>query len=303
MTTEITPKTIQVALERKLFECEAIIERGLDTFIDVGEALLEIRDNRLYRESYSTFEVYCKERWGFTRRRASQLIVAAEVVANVNHGSQIPTTERQARPLAQLGPELQREVWQRVTESGDKITALRIQEEVNKIIKPHVAQATGNSEWYTPSCYIEAAREVMGNIDIDPASNEVANRIIKAGEYYTAEDNGLTKEWAGNVWMNPPYTQPLVTEFCDLLVEKYQSGEVKQACVLVNNATETQFYQNMLKVCSAVCFIKGRVKFIDEQGEESGAPLQGQTILYFGTERGRFKEHFQKVGEVLYGTG
>jgi ParB family chromosome partitioning protein len=284
-----------------LGECEAVIERGLDTFIEVGNALLEIRDRRLYKELYLTFEDYCKERWRFSRIHAHRLIDAAEVSTNLLPiGNIMPSTESQARPLTQLDPEQQREAWQKVTESEDKITASRVQAEVDKILKPHVAQATGNSEWYTPLVYIEAARQVMGRIDIDPASSDKANQIVKANAYYTPADDGRAKAWNGNVWLNPPYAQPLVSQFCELLVDKYQSGEIQQACVLVNNATETGFYQRMLQHCEAVCFIKGRVKFIDEKGVESGAPLQGQTVLYFGQQTDRFAHTFNRFGVILY---
>ena len=169
--------------------------------------------------------------------------------------------------------------------------------------KPHIAQNTGNSEWYTPRVYLEAARLAMGSIDTDPASSDKANEFVKATTYFTRADDGRRQHWVGNIWLNPPYAQPLVSEFCHLLVEKYQNNGIRQACVLVNNATETEFYQDMLKVCSAVCFIKGRVRFVDKTGIESGAPLQGQTILYFGTQRDKFKQCFQKFGEVLYAAG
>jgi len=166
---------------------------------------------------------------------------------------------------------------------------------------PHVSYSTGENEWYTPNVYVEAARAVMGSIDIDPASSDIANQIVKATKYYTTEDDGRSQTWQGNVWMNPPYAQPLISEFCELLVRKYKAGEICQACVLVNNATETVFYQNMLRICGAVCFIKGRIKFIDEQGAGSGAPLQGQTILYFGDRINEFATIFQTFGVILYG--
>lgn len=165
----------------------------------------------------------------------------------------------------------------------------------------HVSYNTGENEWYTPVVYIEAVRAVMGSIDVDPASSDIANQVVEATVYYTVEDDGRLQSWQGNVWMNPPYAQPLISEFCELLIKKYLVGEVKQACVLVNNATETVFYQNMLKVCGAVCFIKGRVRFIDEQGKESGAPLQGQTILYFGERIAEFATMFEVFGVILYG--
>jgi hypothetical protein len=109
---------------------EQVIEQGLKTFVDVGNALLAIRDGRLYRADYGTFEGYCSLRWNIERRRAYQLMDAASVVSNVNHGTQIlPTSERQARPLTKLEPEHQHEVWQTIVdglhESG-KMAALLI---------------------------------------------------------------------------------------------------------------------------------------------------------------------------------
>lgn len=67
----------------RLSELETVIERGQQTFIDVGLALAEIRDSRLYREGFATFEDYCKERWGWNASRSRQLIGAAEAVAQM----------------------------------------------------------------------------------------------------------------------------------------------------------------------------------------------------------------------------
>jgi len=164
----------------------------------------------------------------------------------------------------------------------------------------HIAQSTGENEWDTPPEFIQSARVVMGNIDVDPASNKEANETIQADKFYTAEDNGLDKKWDGNVWMNPPYAQPLIVDFCKSLVEKYESQEIKQACVLVNNATETTWFQEMLKICTCVCFPKGRIKFIDKLGNPSGAPLQGQAILYFGENENLFSQEFSKYGLILW---
>jgi len=140
---------------------------------------------------------------------------------------------------------------------------------------------------------------MMGSIDVDPASSEEANKIVGAKEFYTIQNNGLDENWKGNVWMNPPYSQPLIAQFCNILVEKYKNKEINQACVLVNNATETTFFQNMLSVCLAICFIKGRIKFIDKEGKPSGAPLQGQAILYFGENLDDFVKEFKKHGIIM----
>lgn len=163
----------------------------------------------------------------------------------------------------------------------------------------HVSANSGNNEWYTPSNIIEAARTVMGSIDIDPASSLKANEVVKATRFYTVNDDGLTQEWVGNVWMNPPYSQPAISKFSETIVAKIESGEITQATVLVNNATETAWLQRMLACMDSVCFLKGRVRFIDPSGAPTGQPLQGQVVLYFGENTDGFETEFEPLG-VIY---
>ena len=165
----------------------------------------------------------------------------------------------------------------------------------------HVAANSGQNEWYTPPEYIAAARAVMGGIDCDPASTAIANKIVCADTFYTIKDNGLVQPWGKRVWMNPPYAQPMIAEFAEAVASKYESGEVKQACILCNNATETKWFQRMLSLSTCVCFVAGRIKFLDPQGNP-GAPLQGQTVLYFGKNRSGFRRGFTKLGELLWKT-
>jgi len=168
-----------------------------------------------------------------------------------------------------------------------------------KLSRPHVARNTGNNEWYTPPEYIQAARAVMGGIDTDPASTEHANRTVRAKVFYTAGQDGLKQKWSGCVWLNPPYSQPLCSRFCESVAERFDAGEVKQAIVLVNNATDTVFFQRMLRSASAVCFPRGRIRFLDTDGNP-GAPLQGQAALYFGPRVSQFTERFRKFGGVCH---
>jgi ParB family chromosome partitioning protein len=167
------------------------------------------------------------------------------------------------------------------------------------LARPHVAHNSGNNEWYTPAEYIEAARSCMGGIDLDPASCETANATVQSTHYYTAEQDGRKLPWAGRVWLNPPYAQPLIGEFVDCLLCARVSGAVKQACVLTNNATETAWGVALLAHCSAVCFLRGRVRFDGPSGKGTGAPLQGQMIVYFGGHVGAFYRHFAPLGNVL----
>jgi hypothetical protein len=113
-----------------LAELEQVIERGLTTFVDVGNALLTIRDERLYRADYATFEDYCRERWGLSRPRAYQLIDAANTVSTiVDTGLPAPANEGQARELARVPEEQRAEIWQQTLDAtGGRPTAAAIRQ-------------------------------------------------------------------------------------------------------------------------------------------------------------------------------
>jgi phage N-6-adenine-methyltransferase len=165
---------------------------------------------------------------------------------------------------------------------------------------PHVARSTGENEWYTPERFTILASSVMGGIDLDPASSDEAQKRVKAGAYYTIDDDGLSKPWFGNVWMNPPYSKDLIGRFADKLAGHVEAGEVGQAVVLINNATETLWFQKLAKLASAVCFPSGRIQFIDKTGSVANSPLQGQAILYFGSSSTRFCKAFSEVGFTAF---
>jgi hypothetical protein len=105
---------------RRFKECEKVIERGLDTFYEVGNSLTEIRDARYYRMEFSSFEDYCRERWDMSRPRAYQLMGAAAVLDNLSTIVDKPTNEAQARELAPLDERAQRAVWQIALDTATK---------------------------------------------------------------------------------------------------------------------------------------------------------------------------------------
>ena len=201
-------------------------------------------------------------------------------IAGVSHDTihKVEVIERDAAPeIKQLVREGQMSINQAYTETK----------------KPHVSFNSGNNEWYTPPEIIEAARLAMGSIDLDPASSEIAQKTVRAGEYYTAETNGLKHEWHGNVFMNPPYASDMIGRFIQKLNDEYRN--YKQAIVLVNNATETEWFNDLVSIASAICFPKSRVKFYMPDGR-TGAPLQGQAVVYIGEDWEDFIGAFSDIG-------
>lgn len=161
----------------------------------------------------------------------------------------------------------------------------------------HVSNNSGDNEWYTPKEIIESAKAVMGDIDIDPASSKEANEIIQARKYYTTIEDGLCQEWAGRVWLNPPYSQPGIMNFMLKLKQEITEKRTTSALVLVNNATETEWFQILAKICVAICFPSGRLKFWSP--DKVSVPLQGQAIAYIGMDIKRFREEFKRYGFIV----
>jgi hypothetical protein len=193
---------------------------------------------------------------------------------------------KRAREIRHTAPDLAAKV-----ESGEMTLWA-----AHKVAKPHVAQNSGDNEWYTPKAYAESARVVMGKIDIDPASSETANKIVKAGKIFTQDNDGLKQDWSGKLWLNPPYSTGLIDKFAAKTVTEYEQGHISEALVLVNNATETRWFARLCSVATGFCFPTGRVKFWHPR--KKAAPLQGQAVVYFGKHWQRFANEFRQYGIV-----
>lgn len=185
-------------------------------------------------------------------------------------------------------------------------------------------------EWYTPSPFVEAAREVMGEIDLDPASHEEANRIVRATRYYTELENGLIQRWFGRVFINPP--GGLVDEFWKKAM--FEAMNYEQLVWIGYSLEQLQTLQVGNKVTPLdchICFTSKRIAFIEneakkaarilkllEKGEAPNAPKAARDvaariragkeppnspshsnyIAYIGPNSSRFAEVFSQFGKV-----
>lgn len=153
-------------------------------------------------------------------------------------------------------------------------------------------------EWYTPEPYIKAARKVMGSIDLDPASSEMANETVKADTYFTQDDepDGLSQDWFGTIWLNPPYGKGSGL-FTTKLVEEHTEGRVRAAVLLLNAyGFDAEWFQPLW--AHPICFTDHRIRFYSPQ-RESGGPANGNIFVYFGGAETRFAKVFSAFGQVV----
>jgi ParB/RepB/Spo0J family partition protein len=158
---------------------------------------------------------------------------------------------------------------------------------------------TGDAESYTPAKFIECARDVLGTIDCDPASNALAQQTVKAGTYYTTKTDGLTKDWKGCVFLNPPYEHPTIADFIYRLLDQLETGNTTAAILLTNNNTDTIWFHKAADKAAAICFTRARINFYKQDGSTT-QPTNGQAFFYFGPAVERFTKVFaEHVGLVV----
>lgn len=165
---------------------------------------------------------------------------------------------------------------------------------------PH-APGGGSVEWYTPGSYLECARQVMGEFDLDPATSPVAQEQVQARNYFTKDEDGLTQPWHGKIWCNPPYCD--AGKFVDKLLAEIGAGRVSQAVLLVNSYTDTRWFHAAGDACAAICFTKGRIHFVRPDGDRLEQPAYGSAFIYFGHQVDRFRAAFASHGLITIPDG
>ena len=136
-------EALDLAGGHRLAELEKVINRGKKSFIEVGMALAEIRDLRLYRLTFKTFEGYCREKWGWGRQRAYELIAASEAARILPEECNIYITNSQRAAAIARVPEAERaEVLEAVVEAGP-VTARAIDEAAEKAGRAEAVEAAG----------------------------------------------------------------------------------------------------------------------------------------------------------------
>jgi hypothetical protein len=123
---------------------------------------------------------------------------------------------------------------------------------------------SGCDEYFTPGEIVEAARRVMGEIDLDPASSVLANKRIKAVRIWTISDDGLKQQWLGRVWLNHPFGKSTNKPWILKLAEEYRAGRTQEAICISFASTSEKWFSPLLE--QPQCFFWKRTNYFLPDG-------------------------------------
>lgn len=187
-----------------------------------------------------------------------------------------------------------------------------------------INQTSGKTEYYTPPEIIEAARLAMGSIDLDPASSEAANKIVKATRFYTKEDDALSGNcpWeCSSMWMNHPFHAgwiacddscerktckkrgfhiyeniPSNSDWITKLVHKYTCKIVNVACCITFASTSEEWFRPLLSFPQ--CYLWPRTNYLTPEGKPLKGITKGSVVTYLGKDLSAFRTAFAGMGTV-----
>ena len=196
-----------------------------------------------------------------------------------------------ARQLAELPqPQFESRVatWRdRIERNGDRVTA-----DILAAGQHDVHFSSETAEHYTPAKIVDAVVACLGTIALNPCSNP-GRPHIPATTHYTVTDDGLSREWHGSVYMNPPYGRT-IDQWVAKLLASHGAGTVPAAIALLPARTDTQWFRQVRD--AQVCFIAGRLAFLG-QATETNAPFPSMAC-YWGARPQRFVDAFAPVGDI-----
>jgi phage N-6-adenine-methyltransferase len=154
---------------------------------------------------------------------------------------------------------------------------------------------TSNSfEWYTPAAIIERVRSVLGAVELDPCTHPDANAVVQAQEFYTRDDDGLSKPWHGAVFMNPPYGDA-ISKWVEKLAVEFAAGRVTKAVALIPARTDTAWFRLLREYPR--CFLYGRIQFggPDAKGNSATFP---SVVVALGCDASALRQAFKGLGDT-----
>lgn len=156
-------------------------------------------------------------------------------------------------------------------------------------------------EYGTPIFLIEAARGLMGSIDLDPASSSFFNQFVKAEKIFTEADEGLSRAWYGNILLNAPYSKKKGRSNQEIwnnyLIAEHNMGHITQGVSIIKSALSYDWFERLWDN-QTICFIRRRPSFIKPDGSTDGHASQGAAVMYVGRDVEKFISFFSEHGKI-----
>ncbi len=149
-----------------------------------------------------------------------------------------------------------------------------------------------NDEWYTPKEIIQS----LGVFDLDPATSIEAYKLNQsAKKIYTIKENGLKQEWKGRVWLNPPYSNPLIQQFL------MKMAEHNNGIALVFAKIEAKWFHDIvLQYATAIKFLYNRIRFYKPDGTQGMQPRNGSMLIAYGKQNAEMLMNNTLKGKFLF---
>ncbi len=159
-----------------------------------------------------------------------------------------------------------------------------------------INQTSGDVEYYTPAEIVNAARRVMGAIDLDPASSDNANQIVRAAHIYTVKEDGLLQPWHGRIWMNHPFGLVQNPKWINKLEREYLEGRTEAACCIVYACTSERWFQPLMK--HPQCYLTPRTNYRLPDGTIKKGVSKGSVVTYYGNNVEAFAREYSPFGAI-----
>lgn len=301
-------------LDEELAEIDENLQRNDLTVLEQAD--------HLHRRNQILEEKGQRARVGDNQHRGGDTVTPPKTTAEI--AADMGLSERSAQRRAQIARDLLPDVKEAIRDLpiADSTTQLlelaRLPEDEQRAAAQRhqrmsvVVYSSESNEWYTPAWVTALAANVMGNIDLDPASSQAAQTIHGANEWYGLDHpdadrrDGLLAKWSGCVWLNPPYGRSEDGHNAQLwsrkLATEYEAGRVEAGILLVKAALGYNWFEELWRAWPT-CLLRERLSFVRPDGADDGQSKQATALIYIGPDVDRFRAAFGSYGRVILPEG
>ncbi len=290
----------RVVVQQRTFEIKELVKRTAEGVILIGQKLIEVKGLL----GHGNFGEWLRTEFDWTPQLAGKMMNVARQFGGQNEKIFQFAPSALYLLAAPSIPESAKEDALTLAEAGEEITFALAKSIVDRYKASHareILHSSESNEWYTPSKYIDGIKQVLGVIDLDPASSEIANQTVMAKQIFTLKEDGLIEKWYGRVFLSPPYgfrgNESNQKLWSKKLIDEWSRGEVSEAILLANAMTASKWFQPLWDY--TLCFTNHQIHFYRPDGSIGNQPTHASVFVYLGQNRERFTDVFSLFGSIV----